>query len=188
MAIAYVNAEGAILEVAGRPSPFRKLDAGQRIVGYMPPAYDPESEVVTPVLPVTTSEVQFIITPLPNASDIRAARMLQKIDADVDDIYAKAVGNRGTEYAQAEAEALSFQASGFTLDPVPPYVLSWASVSGMTPQQAAESILAQAHQWRSAALLIRQGRLQAKAVVRAGGDLTAWDLFVFDVKHSLGIS
>ena len=190
MVVAYISPEGRITDLAVKPSPFRVLAAGERVLVYSPPSHDPEFDTATPVEPVPAeaAEVAFELVPVAGATERRKTKLLAKIDSDVDHIYSLAIGNRGTEYAQAELEADYFRASGYTLDPVPDYVASWASASNITAQAAAESILSQAVLWRTAAAAIRTQRLAAKAAVRQGNlNLASWDYFVQQITASLGV-
>ena len=117
------------------------------------------------------------------------AQALRQIDADVDAIYADAIGNRGPEYEAAENEALAYQAAGFA-GPVPPSVASWVAASGMEPEAAALDIVAQGTAWRQAAQAMRAQRLQAKAGVRSGAiapTLAAWAGFVAAIRLQLGV-
>ncbi len=71
---------------------------------------------------------------------------------------------RAVEYANAATEAQAFAASGYQ-GSVPPMVAAWA-INGRTPQQAADSILAQAAQYNAALVQLRTLRLQAKENIR----------------------
>lgn len=127
--------------------------------------------------------------PAPTAPVPTEAQALRQIDADVDAIYAAAIGNRGPEYEAAETEALAYQAAGFA-GPVPPSVASWVAASGMEPEAAALDIVAQGTAWRQAAQAMRAQRLQAKAGVRSGAiapTLAAWAGFVAQIRAALGV-
>lgn len=141
----------------------------------------------------------FALEPLPTAQPLPIwqpptpqqlqADALRRIDQDADAIVRDVIGDRGEEYRQAEADALAFQAAGFT-GPAPASVAVWAQASGMTEQAAAEDVLAQAAAWRAALLAIRQSRLTAKAGVRAGtvdDALAAWSTFVAGIRLQLGV-
>jgi len=117
------------------------------------------------------------------------AQALRQIDAEADAIVRDVIGDRGEEYRQAETDALAYQAAGFE-GPVPGTVAVWAAASGMTPQAAAQDVLAQAAAWRTALLAIRQARLTAKAGVRAGTvaeSLATWATFVAAIRLQLGV-
>jgi hypothetical protein len=129
--------------------------------------------------------------PAPTLQELQS-ESVRAVDADADAIYVAVLGNRGPEYERAERDALDFQSAGFS-GPVPPYVATWASASGMTDQAAAEDILAQAAAWNAAAIAIRQNRLSSKAAIRAAQDeqgvaaaLSAWTGFVQVIKTQLG--
>lgn len=120
---------------------------------------------------------------------LRTAEALTRIDADVDAIYAAVVGNRSIEYTEAEADASDFAAANFA-GTVPQSVAAYSAAAGLTDQQAAEAILAQASAWRAAVLQIRTARLAAKAGVRAGdidAALSTWSDFVAQMRAGLGV-
>ena len=71
---------------------------------------------------------------------------------------------RAVEYDRARIEAEQFSAAGY-LGTVPPMVAAWA-INGRTPQQAADSILAEATQYNSALVQLRTVRLNAKELIR----------------------
>lgn len=72
---------------------------------------------------------------------------------------------RAVEYANAATEAQAFAAADYQ-GTVPPMVAAWA-INGRTPQQAADSILAEAAQYNAALVQLRTVRLQAKEQIRA---------------------
>lgn len=94
-----------------------------------------------------------------------AARLAaaQQIDEAADNARAGVVGNalRVVEYQLAETEALTFAAASFEGD-APPAVQAWADAADLTPQAAAESILAEAVAWKGALYAIRAARLKGK--------------------------
>lgn len=121
------------------------------------------------------------------------AAFIVKVDADVDAIYALAVGNRATEYQLAEIDAQAFKDAGYTGD-VPGSVHSWAVAKGATDTWAADNILATATAWRTAQAAIRAARLARKEGARVAADLAAlatvqaqWAGFVAAVRASLGL-
>ena len=120
-----------------------------------------------------------------------SALLVTKIDADVDAIYAAVQGNRGPEYALAEADAKVFALAGYTGD-VPLSVSAWATAKGQSAQWSADNILATAGQWRYAMGLIRAQRLAHKEQARTGPDLVAvhnsWNIFVAGVRAQLGVA
>lgn len=119
-----------------------------------------------------------------------------KIDVDVDAIYAAAIGNRTTEYTEAEVEALAYKEAGYT-GVVPDSVTSWANPKKWTPTQAADDILSKATQWRSAAKAIRASRLNQKELAREAFDsldvngfetaVAQWNGFVVYIRGILKI-
>lgn len=127
---------------------------------------------------------------VPSAAFIKATN-IKKIDADVDAIYEAAIGNRATEYSEAEAQATAFKAVGYT-GAVPAYVASWLSNNTKaftTATQAADDIIAQANAWRSAAAAIRSNRLLAKKNLTndVATAMASWDGFVVAIRSSMGI-
>lgn len=95
------------------------------------------------------------------------ARLCTQIDTAADAARRTVAGDplRVEEYKRASAEAKAFRDAGYPADAVPRTVAAWA-IGGRTPQQAADSILAEAAQYTEALYLIRETRLQAKEFVR----------------------
>jgi hypothetical protein len=124
---------------------------------------------------------------VPSAASIKAAN-LKKIDADVDAIYAQAVGNRSLEYTTAEAQAQTYKDAGYT-GTVPAFVASWVTASGLTATAAADNILAQAVAWRGAVAAIRAQRLMAKTNITndVPTAMTQWSGFVAVIRGQLGL-
>lgn len=119
---------------------------------------------------------------------------MQKIDADTDALYAAVIGNRAAEYTVAEAEATAFADGGYTADPAPASVASWATAKGWTAQAAADDIIATASAWRTAQAAIRANRLLRKEQARTAADLAAlattraqWAGFVAAIREKLGV-
>lgn len=121
----------------------------------------------------------------------RSAALVSFIDTDVDAIYAAVQGNRGPEYALAEAEATAFKAGGYVA-PAPSSVASWATAKGESAQWAADNILATAAAWRYAMGVIRNQRLAHKELARTSNDLnavkTSWQAFANGIRSQLGIA
>jgi hypothetical protein len=96
---------------------------------------------------------------------IGAARLIaaQQIDEAADNARVAAVGNsqRVLEYQLAEQEAEAFQAEKFAGE-VPASVQAWVDAAGLSPQKAAEDILAEAAAWKTALYAIRAARLVGK--------------------------
>lgn len=65
MPYAFLNPDGTIKNVVPKPTPFMRVGEGERIVGFNPPAHDPELEVLEVNEPVASDsmEVAFTITP-----------------------------------------------------------------------------------------------------------------------------
>lgn len=102
---------------------------------------------------------EFALLPL-GAARLCAA---QQIDEAADNARVTVVGNslRVVEYQLAEQEAQAFQAAGFEGE-VPATVQAWVEAAGLSPQEAAENILAEAAAWKGALYTIRASRLKGK--------------------------
>jgi hypothetical protein len=89
------------------------------------------------------------------------------IDATADRARRAVAGDplRAVEYDRARLAAEQFAAAGYQGE-VPTMVAAWA-INGRTPQQAADSILAEAAAYTNALELLRTTRLAAKEQVRA---------------------
>ena len=123
---------------------------------------------------------------------LKHAAVLQ-IDAEVDSIYAAAIGNRGPEYIDAEAQATAYVAAGYVGE-VPPMVACWATAKGWTAAQAADDIIAAAASLNTAKQAIRAARLLRKEQVRNAADqagidsaMGAWSGFVAAIRQQLGL-
>lgn len=134
-----------------------------------------------------------LVTPAEPSLADKAATLAKQIDADADAIYAAALGNRATEYAEAETQAQAFKDAGYAGD-VPAYVQSWADTAGLTTKAAADNILATAAAWRTAQEAIRAKRLACKQSAKAAktGEALAvvaaeWGVFVTAIKAQLGL-
>lgn len=124
----------------------------------------------------------------------RVSAVVRKIDADADSIYTAALGNRATEYAQAEADATAYKVAAYS-GQVPGYVQAWATATNKTAQWAADDILATAQGWRNAQAAIRLNRLTCKEAARGAttpsGVATVeaqWAGFLSAIKTQLEIS
>ncbi|UVL62851.1 hypothetical protein LOY54_06145 [Pseudomonas sp. B21-032] len=96
--------------------------------------------------------------------------IVQQIDLAADQSRTAVLGDslRMAEYQLAEQEAKAFEATHFSGD-MPPAVQSWADAANLSPQAAAESILAEAHAWKTALYAIRAARLKGKqSALKAG--------------------
>ncbi|OSO71381.1 hypothetical protein B6N17_020360 [Stutzerimonas stutzeri] len=90
-----------------------------------------------------------------------------RIDSAADAARARVAGDplRAVEYDRARLEAQTYADAGYPADAVPRTVAAWA-ISGRTPQEAAESILAEAAAYTDALYLLREIRLRAKGEIR----------------------
>jgi hypothetical protein len=118
---------------------------------------------------------------------------VKQVDVDGDAIYDAVIGNRLSEYTQAEADAQAYKTAGYT-GTVPGSVQCWATAKGQTAQWAADDILTTAAAWLTAQLAIRQNRLGCKEAARNAATLTAltaaqtaWSAFVSTIRMQLGI-
>lgn len=129
---------------------YQALLQGQSAGKVIQSAVNGDPVLIDRVIPVPTSEA-----------------LCEKIDQAADAARAAVAGDplRAVEYDRARIEAEQFAAAGYQGD-VPPMVAAWA-ISGRTPQQAAESILAEAAQYTNALVQLRTTRLQAKELIRA---------------------
>jgi len=117
--------------------------------------------------------------------------------ADVDRVYADAVGNRTEEYKDAEADARAFAAAGYTGTPsdyVHDYALHNPTGSAQTDQWAADQIIARADAFAQAKLAMRSTRFASQAAIRAAAtpdDLNAavatWNGFIASLRTQLGL-
>jgi hypothetical protein len=122
------------------------------------------------------------------------ARTLEQIDADADAARLAVLikTTKAQEYTQAEAQAREWKASGF-VGAAPPDVASWAAAKwrdGMTDQQAAEGILAQADQYRALLSGIRALRLahmeDARHAAATDEAQASLDAFTSDLSSLMG--
>jgi hypothetical protein len=143
-----------------------------------------------------TYDGQTFFPPVPTVESLvdLQRNALRKIDANVDAIYRAVIGNRASEYEQAEAEAKAYKAAGYQVSPVPTYVQDWADAKAATPTWAADNIIATATQWRSVQGSLRANRLTTKEVIRTAADkasidvvLTTWAEFIGTTKADLNI-
>ena len=117
--------------------------------------------------------------------------LVKKIDQDVDKIYADSVGNRVTEYALAEQEAIAYKAAGYSGD-APSTVQSWASAKGKSAQWATDDMIITANGWRTAQGAMRSTRLAKKELARSATSIanltvieTDWNNFVSVIRSQL---
>ncbi len=96
-------------------------------------------------------------------------QLCAQIDATADQVYIAIGGpspGRLAEYQQAKADALAYQAAGYS-GTVPATIQCWATASNITAQAAAQSVLTTATQWEGALTAIRSARLLGKSAVTA---------------------
>jgi nicotinamide mononucleotide adenylyltransferase len=149
-----------------------------------------ESVVVEMTAQEVAEALSRVAAMTPSAASIKASN-IKKVDADVDAIYAAAIGNRATEYSEAELQANVFKAADYT-GTVPSYVASWlaSNTKGLTTaQEAADDIIAQATAWRSAASAIRANRLTSKKNIidEVPTAMQQWNGFVSAIRSALGV-
>lgn len=114
-------------------------------------------------------------------------------DNECDDIYFTVMGFRDIEYINAEAQAIAYQAAGYT-GTIPPLVAAYASGAGISAQAATEYTLALAAAWRPAMKAIRAYRTAAKTETIAATNeqeldaaKAAWAGFVASIRSQLGV-
>ncbi len=102
----------------------------------------------------------------PPANVPTAEALCQRIDTAADAARRAVAGDplRAVEYDRARLAAEQFAAADYQGE-VPAMVAAWA-INGRTPQQAADSILAEAAAYTNALELLRTTRLAAKEQVR----------------------
>ncbi|MBT2294567.1 phage tail protein [Pseudomonas fluorescens] len=90
-----------------------------------------------------------------------------KIDRAADEARQIVAGDplRAVEYDRAAAEARAFKDAGYPDDVVPRTVAAWA-ISGRSPMEAANHILAEAAEYAEVLYVIREHRLLAKELIR----------------------
>lgn len=104
-----------------------------------------------------------LVTPVVTESQLCA-----RIDQAADAARRLVAGDplRAVEYERSASEAHAFKQSGYPANAVPRTVAAWA-INGRTPQQAADSILAEAAAYTEALYQLREARLAAKEQIRA---------------------
>lgn len=147
--------------------------------------YDPVAGTFTP--------------PAGPAYDLPAAiaAAIAKTYLDVDAVYDDAIGRRGTEYAEAEADARTFIAPGYT-GVASAYVSDFALNNPTGVQQtdtwAANQIIARADAFRNAQLSMRSTRFARQKDMRAATTeaglataVGAWDGYIATLRVQLGL-
>ncbi|MFG9064123.1 phage tail protein [Pseudomonas aeruginosa] len=111
-----------------------------------------------------TAGLPILIDPQPYVPN--TGELCQQVDTAADNARRAVVADplRAVEYDRAAAQAQAFKDADYQ-GTVPPMVAAWA-ISGRTPQQAADSILAEAAQYNGALVQLRTTRLQAKELIR----------------------
>lgn len=96
-----------------------------------------------------------------------AEALCGKVDATADAARRLVAGDplRAVEYERSASEAHAFKQAGYPANAVPRTVAAWA-INGRTPQQAADSILAEAAAYTEALYQLREARLAAKEQIR----------------------
>lgn len=99
-------------------------------------------------------------------------QLCQAVDDAADAARQAVAGDplRAVEYDRAAAEAREFAAAGYPSASVPRTVSAWA-ISGRTPRQAADEIIAEAEAYTDAFYRLREARLAAKESIRALGGI-----------------
>lgn len=113
------------------------------------------------LLAMTTEEISLHLNP-----PVDVENLCSKIDSSADTARRAVAGDplRAVEYDRARLQAEQFAAADYQGE-VPPMVAAWA-INGRTPQQAADSILAEAAAYTHALELLRTTRLAAKEQIR----------------------
>lgn len=165
-----------------------------------PPEYNGNTHKLVEGLSLTQTSAawSFTVEAIP-AEEVAAAlanaktAFLARIDADVDAIYAKAIGNRGPEYEDAAAEAQAYKVAGYPAT-VPDSVAAWANAKGQTAVWAADDILTEAAKLIAAKKAIRTTRLLRKEQGRNAANMDAlatvkaqWAGFVSALRAQMGL-
>jgi hypothetical protein len=103
------------------------------------------------------------------------ATFVLQIDTDADVLIREVIGERASQYAGAEREALAYQAAGYT-GTAPPKVQAWATAKNQTATWAADSQIAAAANWRSAEDALYATRLLLKEKGRNAIDAESLDV------------
>tara|TARA_R110000822_G_scaffold301108_4_gene424841 strand:+ start:11211 stop:11813 length:603 start_codon:yes stop_codon:yes gene_type:complete len=136
------------------------------------------------------------IIPASNLPTLKAAA-IAKTYIDVDAVYQDAIGNRVSEYSEAEAVALAYQAAGYTGDVsefISAFALSNPTGIEQTNEWAANAIIAQAEAMRTAQLAMRTTRFDKQKLMREAtteAELTTavseWNSFITATRTALGL-
>lgn len=95
------------------------------------------------------------------------AQMIYRIDQVADTIRNIVVGDplRAFEYKQAEVDAKQFKSSNYQ-GVVPKSIEVWADASGITNEEATDTIIYEADRFNTIMLTLRGYRLKGKSAVR----------------------
>lgn len=168
-----------------------------------PPPFDPETQVAlfneqtqswTVMLRQAAEDLGDDSNPLELTLEQQRFAALRTVDEDVDAITFATIGNRATEYLEAEAQARSFKQRGYPDMDVPAMVEDDMLAFGRTAQEAADAILAQAALWRQVQSAMRRQRLLAKQALRNAADvqdlaaaLDQWHTTAHNFRQQLGV-
>lgn len=114
--------------------------------------------------------------------------------ADIDAIYAAAIGNRQAEYTDAEADARAFVAGGVATENIAGFARANPTGTEQSNLWAAEQIIARADAFRAAQVAMRSQRFDTQAAMRACATPAAlaqvvylWNAFILGLRAQLGI-
>lgn len=148
---------------------------------------------------LTQGEVDELTQPAPDRPALAASKIaaIAATYEDVDAIYALAIGNRGDEYREAEAQARAYAAAGYSGTPsvyITAYATSNATGVTQSNQWAADAIIARADALHAAQAALRTQRFASQADMRGAADyaeldaaVAAWGAFVQGVRASLAL-
>lgn len=148
---------------------------------------------------LTQGEVDTLTQPEPSRPSLADCKTsaIAGTYADVDGLYALAIGNRGAEYQKAEAQARAYAAAGYTGTPseyITAYAVSNATGEVQTNQWSADAIIARADALDAAQVALRSQRFASQAAIRAAADYAAldaavaeWSAFVQTIRAALAL-
>ncbi len=84
MPYAYVTQNGYIRLIAPKLDPFTRVQSGERLAKYDPPNIDTSLYTATPVQPVVTDDVEFMVTPVPNFIEVIQKKRTQQVQQHLD--------------------------------------------------------------------------------------------------------
>lgn len=128
--------------------------------------------------------------------DLKAAAIARTYP-DVDKVHFDAVGNRATEYQEAERAARAFADAGYegeAEDEVHGFALNNPTGQAQTDRWAADRIISQADAFRTAQRMMRSVRFQRQAEMRSATTpeelnaiVAAWSGFIAGLRVQLGL-